>query len=199
MINRLIFTVLLCALKLNAQETPIKVVTEDLPNRLAFYAINENDDDFDVIFNISGSNFRQSQATPRLTRVPGASKVHLKTIILTRGKNPDFSYQLTVNDSLSPRALKKEYTSIKVKPKKSITVYLSEVCTSCDSSIGALERSKYIFNAHRLGENPEIKEQLKSAFPISIHSMATPIINLGGRLYTRIESYEQLLTELNKD
>ena len=70
------------ALKLNAQELPIKVVTEDIPNRLAFYAVNENDQDVDVMLTLSGTNFRQSKGRPRLVRVPAVSKVHLKTIIL---------------------------------------------------------------------------------------------------------------------
>lgn len=199
MLKKLAGVLLLFIFKMNAQEVPIKVVIEEIPNRLAFYAVNENDEDYDVLLNISGSNFRQSQAKPRLVRVPGASKVHLKTIILIRNKRPNFIYDIEVNDSLSRRALRKEYTPIKVKPKKSITVYITEACNSCDSIVGQLEESKFIFNAHRLSERPEIKEQLKSSFPTTIDTISAPIFNLGGLLYTRIENYDQLLSELNKE
>lgn len=191
--------ILLCiAFQINAQETPLRVVTKDIPNRLAFYAINENEQDFDVQITISGSNFRQSQGRPRWVRVPGASKVHLKTIVLTRGKKPNYTYDLKVNDSLSKRALKKEFERVKIKPKKSITVYITEACITCDSIIQPLENSNYKYITHKLNENPEIKEQLKSYLPAAIDSIKTPIINLGGRLFTRIETYDKLLEELNK-
>lgn len=183
-------------LKTNAQELPIKVVTEDIPNRLAFYAVNENDQDVDVMITLSGTNFRQSKGKPRLVRVPGVSKVHLKTIILFRGKQPNYTYELTVNDSLSRRALKKEAKRIKVKPKKSITMYITDKCETCDSLLVSMEKGKYKFNAHKLAERPEIKEQLKNSFPTTLDSISTPIFNLGGRLYTLIEDYDKLLETL---
>ncbi len=183
----------------NAQKIPIQIVTEEQSNRLAFYAINENDEAFDVFLNVSGANFKQSQARPRLMRLPGTSKMHLKTIITIRGKKPEYTYDLVVNDSLSPRAIKKEFTPIKVKPRKSITIYQTDACIGCDSIVGALERSKFLFSAIKLSENESVKAQLKSSFPSTLDSISTPIINLGGKLYTRIESYEHLITELNKD
>ena len=67
----LVSLLVLFVLKTNAQELPIKVVTEDIPNRLAFYAINENDQDVDVMLTLTGTNFRQSKGRPRLIRVPG--------------------------------------------------------------------------------------------------------------------------------
>ena len=182
-----------------AQDVPLRVETKDIPNRLAFYAINENEKDFDVLITISGTNFRQSQGRARWVRVPGASKVHLKTIILTRGKRPNYTYDLQVNDSLSRRALKKQAERIKIKPKKSITLYLPEGCISCDSLVAPLAASNYKYTAHKLSESPEIKEQLKSFYPTSLDSMTTPIVNLGGVLFTQIESYDGLLEELNKD
>ncbi len=182
-----------------AQDVPLRVETKDIPNRLAFYAINENEKDFDVLITISGTNFRQSQGRARWVRVPGASKVHLKTIILTRGKRPNYTYDLQVNDSLSRRALKKQAERIKIKPKKSITLYLPEGCISCDSLVVPLAASNYKYTAHKLSESPEIKEQLKSFYPTSLDSMTTPIVNLGGVLFTQIESYDGLLEELNKD
>lgn len=186
-------------LKTNAQELPIKVVTEDIPNRLAFYAVNENDQDVDVMLTLTGTNFRQSKGRPRLVRVPGVSKVHLKTIILVRGKQPNYTYELAVNDSLSRRALKKEAKRIKVKPKKSITLYITDVCERCDSMQVHMEKGKYKFKAHRLSERPEIMEQLKKSFPTTLDSITTPIFNLGGRLYTRIEDYDKLLETLHKE
>lgn len=196
---KLIVLLLLVSYYGKAQDVPLRVETKDIPNRLAFYAVNENEQDFDVQISISGTNFRQSKGRPRWFRVPGASKVHLKTIILTRGKRPNYTIDLKVNDSLSRRALKKEFERIKIKPKKSITVYIPEGCLTCDSIVTPLTASNYKFIAHNLGEKPEIKAQLKNYYPTTIDSMTTPIINLGGRLYTQIENYDKLLEELNKE
>lgn len=197
MLKKLPLLLLLLVIRVDAQEKPITIETKEIPNRLAFYAVNENEQDFDVMINISGTNFRQSQARPRFIRVPGASKVHLKTIILLRGKKPNFTYNLVVNDSLSNRALKTEFERIKVKPKKSISIYITEACINCDSIVMPLERSNYIFDAYKLNDHPDIKEQLKNSFSRSVDSIAQPIINVGGRLYTNIENYDQLLQALN--
>jgi len=183
----------------SAQDTPLRVETKDIPNRLAFYAVNENEQDFDVQIKISGTNFRQSQGRPRWVRVPAASKVHLKTIVLTRGKRPNYTYDLLVNDSLSRRALKKEFERIKIKPRKPITLYITDVCSTCDSITNPLDTSNYKYIKHMLREKPEIKDQLKSYLPAPIDSIKTPILNIGGRLFTQIESYDKLLEELNKD
>lgn len=196
---KIIVLVLLAGYFGKAQDVPLRVETKDIPNRLAFYAVNENEQDFDVQISISGTNFRQSQGRPRWVRVPGASKVHLKTIILTRGKKPNYTYDLKVNDSLSRRALKKEVERIRIKPKKSITVYIPEGCLTCDSIVTPLAASNYKYIAHNLSESPEIKAQLKNYYPTSLDSMTTPIVNLGGRLFTQIESYDKLLEELNKE
>lgn len=199
MIKKITLMLLLAALKLSAQERPIKVVTKDIPKRLAFYAVNENEQDFDVMITITGTNFRQSKGRPRWIRLPAASKVHLKTIILNRGKRPNYSYDLAVNDSLSKRAIKVEAERIKIKPRKSITVYITEGCTICDSIVQPLEQSNYLFQALRLRERPEVKEQLKNSFSMPLDSITQPIVNLGGRLYTTIENYGQLLEIMNKE
>lgn len=196
---RILLLLLFVAVKTNAQDTPLRVEIKDIPNRLAFYAINENEQDFDVQIKITGTNFRQSQGRARWVRVPAASKVHLKTIVLTRGKRPNYTYDLLVNDSLSRRALKKEFERIRIKPKKSITVYITDGCLTCDSIINPLEASNFKYIKHMLSEKPEIKDQLKSYLPAAIDSIKTPILNLGGRLFTQIESYDKLLEELNKD
>lgn len=195
----LLLLLLFFIIKVNAQNTPLRVETKDIPNRLAFYVVNENEQDFDVQINISGTNFRQSQGRPRWVRVPAASKVHLKTIVVTRGKRPNYTYDLMVNDSLSRRALKKEFERIKIKPKKSITLYITDVCLTCDSIVNPLDGSNFKYIKHLLSEKPEIKEQLKSYLPAPIDSIKTPILNIGGRLFTQIESYDKLLEELNKE
>ncbi len=191
----LLFLVLSVA---SAQKRPIKVVEEKIPNRLALYAINENDEDYDVKITITGTNFRQSKARPRFIRVPGASKVHLKTLMLMRGKNPSYTYDLVVNDSLSKRALRKEAKPIKIKPDKNITVYVPEMCNQCDSLIASLSESKYLFDLHKLEERSDMKEQLNRSFAnrIQLDSLETPIINLGGKLFTKIDNYDDLITKL---
>ncbi|MDO5968346.1 hypothetical protein Q4Q35_00865 [Flavivirga aquimarina] len=193
-----LITLLCIAFQINAQETPLRVVTKDIPNRLAFYVINENKQDFDVQITISGTNFRQSQSRPRWVRIPGASKVHLKSIFLIRGKKPNYTYDLKVNDSLSKRALKKAFERVKIKPEKSITVYITEKCINCDSIIQALEHSNYKYIAYILSEKSEIKNQLKNYLP-EIDTIKTPIINLGGKLFTNLIAYDKLLEELNKE
>ena len=191
----LLFLVLSVA---SAQKRPIKVVEEKIPNRLALYAVNENDEDYDVKITITGTNFRQSKARPRFIRVPGASKVHLKTLMLMRGKNPSYTYDLVVNDSLSKRALRKEAKPIKIKPDKNITVYVPEMCNQCDSLIASLSESKYLFDLHKLEERSDMKEQLNRSFAnrIQLDSLETPIINLGGKLFTKIDNYDDLITKL---
>ena len=188
-------------INVKAQERPIKIITEEIPKRIQFYAINENEQDFDVMIVISGTNFRQSKARPRFIRVPATSKVHLKTILPLRGKKPTYTYELTVNDSLSNRALKKEFENIKIEPDKRIIVYIPENCATCDSLIRPLSEGKYLFSSFKLSENPKIKEQLGRSMGKSIvlDSLETPILNLGGRLHTKIETYDQLLEALQKD
>jgi glutaredoxin len=196
---KILLLLLLIVVKTSAQENAVRVETKEIPNRLAFYAVNENEQDFDVQIKISGTNFRQSKARPRWIRVPAASKVHLKTIVLTRGKKPKYTYDLSVNDSLSKRALKKEFKRIKIKPKKSITVYITDGCENCDSITKPLEASNYKFMTHVLSENPDISKQLKNYLPSEIDSIKTPILNIGGHLFTQIESFDELLEELNNN
>jgi len=196
---KLLLLLLSVVVKTNAQDRPLRVETKDIPNRLAFYAVNENEQDFDVQIKISGTNFRQSQGRPRWVRVPAASKVHLKTIVIARGKRPNYTYDLLVNDSLSRRALKKEFERIKIMPKKPITLYITDACLTCDSITSPLDSSNYKYIRHLLSERPEIRDQLKGYLPVTIDSIKTPILNIGGRLFTQIESYDKLLEELNKD
>jgi hypothetical protein len=189
-------------LQMSAQTSPIKVVVEDIPNRLAFYAINGSTTDYDVLVTISGTNFRQSKAKPRLIRVPAASKVHIKTIMLIRGKKPSYTYNIFQNDSLSKRSLKKPFEKIKINPKKQITLYIPHNCTSCDSIIPPLENGKYKYISYLLSENENITSQLQRSFGANstpVDSLNNPIINLGGKLYTKIETYQELIDQLNKE
>jgi len=183
------------------QEKKIKIITEDIPNRISFYAINENEQDLDVMFTLSGTNFRQSSSRPRYIRVPATSKVHMKTIVLLRGKSPSYTYELKVNDSLSTRALVKESEQIKIKPPKQITVYVPNKCEQCDSLVIPLSESKYLFNLIKLDEKPELQEQLQVAFgkETPIDSLNSPIVNLAGKLYTNLITYQLLIEQMYKE
>jgi len=201
MCRTLLFIFFLVFVQGNAQEWLIKIEVKEIPNRLAFYAVNENEKDLDVMMTLKGTNFRQSKARSRFIRVPATSKVHMKTVVLVRGKQPSYTYDLVVKDSLSKRALRKEYKLIKIHPRKSITVYIPERCNSCDSLVKPLTEGKYLFKLHKLSEKPEIKDQLNRSFAntIVLDSLESPIVNLGGRLFTKIETYEQLLAALKND
>ncbi|SRX73660.1 hypothetical protein [Aequorivita antarctica] len=199
-----IFLILIVAISctpLFSQERPIEIVEEAKANRLFLYALNKNEKDLDVSITVEGTNFRQSKSVPRAVRVPAASKVMLTNLIVERGKKANYTYELKVSDSLSRRALQKEYESIKIEPKKKIIVYIPENCSSCDSLVSSLEKSHYLYTSHSFSEKPELKAQLAPAFvnaTVKIDSVTAPIISLGGVLHVKIEDYDQLLEELNK-
>lgn len=202
MYQKVVFLYALCTIFNGyTQEKNIEIITEDIPNRIAFYAVNSTEQDLDVKFTLSGTNFRQSRAKPRYIRVPATSKVHMKTIVLIRDKRPSYTYDLSVNDSLSTRSLIKEYEKIKIKPPKQITVYVPGKCDQCDSLIVPLSESKYLFNLVKLDEKQELKEQLQLAFgsETPIDSLNSPIVNLSGKLYTNLITYELLMEQVNKD
>lgn len=179
-----------------AQEKPITIEEERVANRLMLYAVNENLVDLDVKITVSGTNFRQSKAVPRFIRVPSTSRVHVANLMLKRGVQPSYTYELEVNDSLSRRALKKPFKKIRIAPKKNITIYITEGCTSCDTIVNPLERSPYKYTAHNLAEKPEIKSQLAKAMP-SLDTITRPVISLNGSLYTEIKTFEELIEKLN--
>lgn len=200
--SKLKILMLLCVIHLNAQTSPIQIVVEEMPNRLGFFAINETTTDYDVKVSISGTNFRQSRAKPKFIRVPAASKVHIKSIILLRGKKPNYSYKIIHSDSLSKRAIKKPFEKVKINPRKQITIYIPHNCTSCDSIISPLENGSYKYNSFLLSENKNITDQLQRSFGtngVPVDSLKIPIINLGGKLYTNIGTYDKLLFELEKN
>ena len=198
----LLFFVFLFLNQVNAQEIPIEIIDEKISNRIRIYAINRNEKDYDVMITIKGSNFRQSKSKPRLIRVPATSKVHLKDLIVTRGEQAVYTYDLIVNDSLSRRAIKKEYKLIKIKPKKLITIYITDNCTNCNSFIDSLAQSRYLFSVLTLNEKPKVRETLQKAFEnknIPLDSIHNAIVSLGGHLYINIENYQQLLEKLNTE
>ena len=201
MLRKISFLLFLCLIvsNLSAQDDDrIKIVEEKVANRLGLYALNVSDVDLDVMITVEGTDFRQSKGRPRVMRVPAISKVHLKNLILVKGKEPKYTYQLEVNDSLSRRALKRPYEKIKIDPKKSITVYITEVCKTCDTLVGSLAASKYNFFPIKLAERPEIMEQLKRILP-EIETFENPIISLAGRIDPKVKTYDQLIEALNKE
>lgn len=203
MFKKLLFIAILVAScsPIFSQERPIEIVGEEKANRIFLYALNKNEQDFDVIMTVEGTNFRQSKSAPRPVRVPAASKVMMANLIVERGKRANYTYKLEVNDSLSRRALRKEFEAIKIDPKKKVIVYIPENCTTCDTLVSNLEKSHYLYTSHRFSEKPELKGQLAPAFAnstVKIDSVSTPIISLGGVLHVKIEDYDQLLEELNK-
>ena len=180
---------------LYGQDSIIKIVEEKVSNRLMLYALNETDIDYDVMITVDGTGFRQSASRPRLTRVPATSKVNIARLTLIKGKFPNYTYKLVVNDSLSRRALRKKFELVKVKPKKQITVYITENCLRCDSIMKPLRDSKYVFTSYNLIDKPEIKKQLRMALP-QLDSMQTPVFGLGGFLFPEVKNYDQLLEKL---
>ncbi|MRT15910.1 hypothetical protein F3C99_02955 [Vitellibacter sp. q18] len=183
-----------------SQNRPIEIVEEAKANRLFLYALNKNEQDLDVSITVEGTNFRQSNGVPRAVRVPAASKVMLTNLIVDRGKKANYTYDLKVSDSLSRRALRKEAEPIKIDPKKKIIVYVPENCPTCDSLVSNLENSRYRFTAYRFTEKPELKTQLAPAFAnatVSLDSISTPIISLGGVLHVTIENFEQLIQAMD--
>lgn len=177
----------------------IRIEEQELPNRLAFYAVNETEQDYDVRLTITGTNFRQSRAKPRFIRVPSSSKVHMSTIVLMRGKKPNYQLDLAVNDSLSDRSLKKEFEKVKIHPKKRIIVYLPTHCLQCDSLISGLDSSPYLYTSYLLSEEPNKKEQLERALGGMLQdTLEYPILNLGGKIHRNISSYSELMEVLEK-
>ena len=196
-----VFLVTLGSSHLYSQERPIEIVDETKANRLFLYALNKNEQDLDVTITVEGTNFRQSRRPPRAVRVPGASKVLLLNLMVERGKKANYTYKLKVSDSLSRRAFRPEYEAIKIEPKKKLIVYIPENCSTCDTLISNLDKSKYLYTSHSFSEKPELKAQLAPAFvnaTVKIDSVTTPIISLGGVLHVKLEDYDKLLEELNK-
>jgi arsenate reductase-like glutaredoxin family protein len=202
MIRKIAFILLLIVCQGYAQEDPIKIVDEEDRNRLSLYAVNQPETDYDILLTISGTGFKQRAGKPRWYYVPSASKVLVNTLIVERGKRANYTYEIQLNDSLSRRSLHKPAEAIKIKPRKQITVYLTENCVTCDTIMSSLSQGKYLFNSHTLSEKPEIKSQIAMALANTrtpLDSVQNPVISLAGKLYTEIEDYDSLLEYLLKD
>ncbi len=180
---------------ISAQIKEIKIESEQVKNRLMIYGVNENLQDLDVTITVSGTGFRQSTRKPRAVRIPATSKVNLMMLMVNKGEEPKYTYDLIVSDSLNRRALRKEATAIKIDPKSPIIFYVSETCKTCDSLIASLDRSPYKYSSTRFAEKPAIKEQIKAAIP-ELDTVSNAIVNLKGKLFVDIETLEELLGKL---
>ncbi len=190
---------LLCNVYSYGQEDPIQIIEERVANRLMLHALNETDTDYDMMITVEGTDFRQSKAKPRLIRIPATSKVrNVARLMLLKGKEPNYTYKLVIKDSLSRRALRKEFKKVKIMPKKPITVYITENCVGCDSIMKPLEDSKWVFTKHDLKEKPEIADQLRMTIP-QLDTIKTPVFGLGGLLFPKVKNYEELMEEMQKE
>ena len=64
-----------------------------------------------------------------------------------------------------------------------------------------MEKSIYLFKTQKLSEEPKMQAYLEktlvnSATPLP--SLTTPIVNLGGKIFVDIETYEQLMAKLKE-
>ena len=184
------------------QDRPIRIVDEQKANRLLLYAVNENEQAFDIQITIKGSYFRQPKGKARWIHLPAASKVQVKSLIVERGKRAIYTYELETNDSLSRRALKKPAIPIKIEAKKAIVLYLTDRCNTCDSLIANLDKSKYLYKTKNLNDHPKTEEYLKSTFDRSttpFDKVMNAFISLGGKYYGDIATYDELLERLNAE
>lgn len=186
-----------------AQEVPIEIEEEKVNNRLLLYAVNKNLKDYDVSIEVEGTGFKKRAGIARKVRVPATSRVNLISLVIERLHQPMYTYTLDVSDSLSRRALRKEYELIKIDPKKPITLYITDLCTTkCDSLISSLSNSVYNYKTVKLSEDENIKTQLASSLVGGAERLAemdTPIVMLGGKMYVKIETYEELMARLAEE
>jgi len=202
MIKYILLFLLFFTTQANSQDNPVKIVDEEIRNRLALYAVNESETDYDVLLTVSGTGFKQRAGKPRWMFVPSASKVLINTLIIERGKRVNYTYEIQINDSLSRRSLRKPTEPVKIKPKKPITVFITKDCRTCDTLIKKLDQGKYQYKTHILSEKPEIREQIDrvlSQSKIPLDSLKTPIISLAGKLYTQIEDHDGLIEAMNEE
>ena len=180
-----------------AQKKPITIEEEKTKNRIIFYALNKNLQDVDVVLTVTGIGFKQRGGVERPIRVPATSRVQVKSIIKERNKYPMYEYTLETTDSLSRRALRPTAEKIKINPYKPILLYSTAACKQCDTISKSLAAGPYIFKTMLLAEKPDVTKVLKRSIP-AIDTISTPIMSLGGYLYTDIVTYEGLLEKLKE-
>ncbi len=185
-----------------AQEVPLEIEEERKANRLFLNVVNKNLQDFDVAIKVEGTGFRQRKGVPRKVRVPATSKVNLISLVIERGKTPQYTYTLDVSDSLSQRVIKRDYELIKIRPKKAITLYLTEKCQTCDTIVAGLDKSPYMYKTLSVNENETVRAQLEKAFvgaSVPLAEMENPVVMLDGRMYIHIASYEDLMMRVEEE
>lgn len=184
------------------QEVPLEIEEERKANRLFLNVVNKNLQDFDVAITVEGTGFRQRKGVPRKVRVPATSRVNLISLVIERGKQPQYTYTLDVTDSLSRRVIKKEYELIKIHPKKNITLYLTEKCQTCDTIVSDLESSPYLYKTLSVSENEAVRTQLEKAFvgaSVPLAEMKNPVVMLDGKMYIHIASYDDLMMRVEEE
>ena len=196
----LFFAVLTSSL---AQERPIEIEDKQERNRLYLYAVNKNLQDFDVTITVTGTGFRQRAGIPRAVRVPARSKVQISSLIIERGKEPNYKYTLAVSEELSRRALVREADLIKIMPKWPLTIYKPNMCAEkCDSLIAAFVQSPYRYTLTPLAEFPKVREQMAKLLvggEQRLSEMDSPIVTMGGKMFLTLSTYEEIMEEMEKN
>jgi len=184
-----------------AQEKPIELEEEKKANRLFLYAVNKNLVDYDILLTVQGTGFRQRSGRPRPYRVPATSRVQVMSLVVERGKQAVYTYDIVANDSLSRRAVVKPAKLIKIELPRKLTIYIPEACETCDVIMAKFAESPYIYTAHTLSETPLIKEQLSKAFAGSatpIDEVKNPIFSVNGKIFINIDSYEGIFEKMKE-
>ena len=185
----------LLVFSMQAQEKPINIEDEQVKNRLNLYAINKNLVDYDITVTVKGTGFKQRAGKPRLTRIPATSRVKVSSLVIERDKEPRYTYTVKANDSLSRRALRPEFKLIKIDPPMPIFLYVTTKCVGCDSLVNSLDESVFNYNIIDLNVKPDESIKLEKYIP-GIDTIKKPILNIGGYLYTNIDTMDQLLEKL---
>lgn len=195
--------ILLNSTSVISQEYNIEIEDKLEANRLLIYAVNKNLIDLDVSIEVEGTGFRSRGGRQLVYRVPATSKVNISTLIVERGKQAMYTYQLTVSDSLSRRARIMPFELVKIEPKKPISLFTPEKCsTLCDSLISALDNSPYNYRLTKISDDENIKSQLEKSLvggAERLAGMENPIVMLGGKMYVQIETYEDLMARMEEE
>ncbi len=180
---------------------PIKIVDEQVNNRLNIFALNNTLKDYDVTITIKGTGFREPRSMGRKIRVPGRSKVNLTSLVIERDKTPQYVYELEISDSLSHRVLKKEFELIKITPQYPITVIIPQNCISCDTLMSQLDESPFNYKVEKLAENESMRNQLTPYLRSSgfdPETMENPVVMIGGKMHVDINNYPDLIAKLEE-
>lgn len=197
------FLLFLSTSPLFSQEYTVEIEDKLQANRLQLFAVNKNLVDLDVAIEVDGSGFKKREGREIYYRVPATSKVNIMTLIVERNKQALYTYKLKVNDSLSRRSRQVPFELIKIDPKKPITLFLPQNCTTkCDTLINSLNESPYLYRMVKVAEDENVKSQLSAALAGGLErleSMDTPIVMLGGKMYVMIETYDDLMARMEEE